>query len=163
MASQRQPGPLPENHTEYTIVPGDTMWQIAISSGLTLNELTASNPHLEKDPFHPRGDPWHWIYPGEIVHIPPVPDRSAVAPADAGAAGEEDITAELALSVVLTKTELRGLELAAHATGEPVGAFAREAMLARIASLRKDEEFRRRVEALIEADRKILDRLRSGD
>jgi hypothetical protein len=160
----RPPGPLPEKHTEYTIVPGDTMWQIARTNGLTLAELTTSNPHLEKDPMHPGGDPWHWIYPGEIVHIPPVPDRSAPSTSHVS---ERVLTDQLteqppdrSLNVMLSTTELRQIELAAHVAGEPMTAFARAALLAHVESLKSDEAFRGRVKALIETDREILERLR---
>jgi hypothetical protein len=65
---------------------------------------------------------------------------------------------QLALS--RSATELREIELAASIAGEPVESFARRALLDRVESLQSDPEFRRRVRALLETDREILERLR---
>jgi hypothetical protein len=150
---KRQPGELPAGHTEYTIVPGDTMWQIALSNGLSLPELTNANPHLEKDPARPGGDPWHWIYPGEVVHIPPPHggrDGGGAEPTGAQAA-VPPMAGEV--SVSFTGSDNRKIELAARLHGVSAADFVRNATLARVEELAGNEVFRKGVAALISGDR----------
>ena len=45
----------------HTVVPGDTMWKMAIRYKVGLDEIIAANTHI-KDP--------HWIYPGDKLYIP---------------------------------------------------------------------------------------------
>ena len=46
---------------DHTVVPGDTMWKIAVKNKIGLDEIIAANPQI--------ADP-HWIYPGDILHVP---------------------------------------------------------------------------------------------
>ena len=46
---------------DHTVVPGDTMWKIAVKNRIGLDEIIAANPQI--------ADP-HWIYPGDILHVP---------------------------------------------------------------------------------------------
>ena len=46
---------------DHTVVPGDTMWKTAVRYRIGLDEIIAANPQIE--------DP-HWIYPGDILHVP---------------------------------------------------------------------------------------------
>jgi len=45
----------------YTVVPGDTMWQIASKNGIGLNELLTANPQITNSSF---------IIPGQKINIP---------------------------------------------------------------------------------------------
>ncbi len=45
----------------YTVVPGDTMWQIASKNGISLNELLSANPKITNSSF---------IVPGQTINIP---------------------------------------------------------------------------------------------
>ena len=45
----------------HTVVPGDTMWKLAVRHEVGLSEIIAANPHI-RDP--------HWIYPGDTLYIP---------------------------------------------------------------------------------------------
>ncbi len=45
----------------YTVVPGDSLWKIAVRNQVGLSELIASNPKL-KNP--------NLIYPGDVIEIP---------------------------------------------------------------------------------------------
>ncbi|MBO4353619.1 MAG: LysM peptidoglycan-binding domain-containing protein [Clostridia bacterium] len=45
----------------HTVVPGDTMWKMAVRYKVGLDEIIAANTHI-KDP--------HWIYPGDKLYIP---------------------------------------------------------------------------------------------
>ncbi|MBR4336187.1 MAG: LysM peptidoglycan-binding domain-containing protein [Clostridia bacterium] len=49
---------------DHTVVPGDTMWKTAVRYRVGLDEIIAANPQI-KDP--------HWIYPGDVLHVP-LPD-----------------------------------------------------------------------------------------
>jgi prophage tail gpP-like protein len=65
--------PKPVPGSSYVVVKGDTMWDIA--------KAAFGNPWRFKDIFEANkstlrsGDPW-WIYPGEILIIPPKPPLS---------------------------------------------------------------------------------------
>jgi hypothetical protein len=162
VTNKRQPGELPEGHIEYTIVPGDTIWQIAQSNGLSLPELTSANPHLEKDPARPGGDPWHWIYPGEIVHIPPPHggrDRGGAEPSGVQAAVRP---VEGEVTVSFPASDIRKIELAARLYDVSAADFVRSAALARVDELAGNEAFRNGVAALIASDREILDDWRAA-
>lgn len=54
---------------DHTVVPGDTMWKTAVRYRVGLDEIIAANPQI-KDP--------HWIYPGDVLHVP-LPDDSVSA------------------------------------------------------------------------------------
>lgn len=45
----------------YTVMKGDTMWQIAMKHGIELNELLEANPQISNSSL---------IYPGQIINIP---------------------------------------------------------------------------------------------
>ena len=45
----------------HTVVPGDTMWKLAVRHEVGLDEIISANPHI-RDP--------HWIYPGDVLYIP---------------------------------------------------------------------------------------------
>ena len=45
----------------YTVQAGDTLYSIAIRSGITLNELEAANPNLSD---------FSLIYPGQVINLP---------------------------------------------------------------------------------------------
>lgn len=47
--------------TAYTVVSGDTMWQIAAKHGIGLNELLSANPQITNSAL---------IYPGQKINIP---------------------------------------------------------------------------------------------
>ena len=53
--------PAAAKTVDHTVVPGDTMWKIAVKNKIGLDEIIAANPQI--------ADP-HWIYPGEILHVP---------------------------------------------------------------------------------------------
>jgi len=53
----------------HTVVPGDTMWQLAVRYHVGLTEIIGANPHI--------ADP-HWIYPGDVLTIP-LPDAASSA------------------------------------------------------------------------------------
>lgn len=54
---------------DHTVVPGDTMWKTAVRYRVGLDEIIAANPQI-KDP--------HWIYPGDVLHVP-LPDDKVSA------------------------------------------------------------------------------------
>ena len=56
--------PVSAETVDHTVVPGDTMWKIAVRNRVGLDEIIAANPQI-KDP--------HWIYPGDVLHVP-LPD-----------------------------------------------------------------------------------------
>ncbi len=45
----------------YTVLPGDTLWRIALMFGVELNNLLLANPNISNQNF---------IYPGQIINIP---------------------------------------------------------------------------------------------
>lgn len=45
----------------YTVVPGDTMWNIAVKNGIGLNELLSANPQITNSSL---------ILPGQTINIP---------------------------------------------------------------------------------------------
>ena len=49
------------NIVTHIVVPGDTMWKLAVRYKVGLDEMIAANPHIS--------DP-HWIYPDDILYIP---------------------------------------------------------------------------------------------
>ena len=49
------------NIVTHIVVPGDTMWKLAVRYKVGLDEMIAANPHI--------ADP-HWIYPDDILYIP---------------------------------------------------------------------------------------------
>lgn len=51
----------------YTVVKGDTMWNIATKNGIKLNELLTANPHIVNP---------NLIYPGQTINIPKDTDAS---------------------------------------------------------------------------------------
>lgn len=61
--------------TTYTVMQGDTMWQIAKKHGVGLNELLDANPQITNPSF---------IIPGQTINIPSVPDTpgETSAPSD---------------------------------------------------------------------------------
>ena len=50
--------------TDYTVVPGDTLWDIAVKFRLTVDEMTAANPDINPDLLHP----------GDVIKIPSAGD-----------------------------------------------------------------------------------------
>lgn len=44
----------------YKIMPGDTMWHIAMKKGINLNDLIMANPQISNPAF---------IYPGQIINL----------------------------------------------------------------------------------------------
>ena len=69
------PTPTPQV-TAYTIVEGDTLWDIAVRFGLSLDALIAANPDINPD-LLALGDVLNIPAPGAI--LPPVPTREPVA------------------------------------------------------------------------------------
>lgn len=58
----------------YTVVPGDTMWSIAIMHAIGLNDLTAANPQITNPAL---------IFPGQTINIPSSnPSTYKVVPGD---------------------------------------------------------------------------------
>ncbi|MDD2377224.1 MAG: SafA/ExsA family spore coat assembly protein, partial [Bacilli bacterium] len=58
---------IPNNNTNaptYSVMPGDTMWNIAKNHGIGLNELIGSNPQLTNPAL---------ILPGQTINIPSTP------------------------------------------------------------------------------------------
>lgn len=53
--------PVAAETVDHTVVSGDTMWKIAVRYEIGLSEIIAANPQIENP---------HWIYPGDILHIP---------------------------------------------------------------------------------------------
>ena len=49
--------------TMHTVVPGDTMWRIAVKYEVGLSEIKSANPHIKNPDL---------IYPGQILNIPTV-------------------------------------------------------------------------------------------
>ena len=47
--------------TTYTVVPGDTMWRIAVKHGIGLSDLMAANPQISDSAL---------IFPGQTITIP---------------------------------------------------------------------------------------------
>ncbi len=45
----------------YKVVPGDTMWNIAVKNGIELNELLSANPQITNSSL---------IFPGQTINIP---------------------------------------------------------------------------------------------
>ena len=54
------PAPTIAATTPYTVQEGDTLWSIAVSFQLTLDELVAANPKIDPDR----------LYPGDVVIVP---------------------------------------------------------------------------------------------
>lgn len=52
------------NASIYTVMPGDTMWQIAIKHNIKLNDLIMSNPQIKNYDF---------IIPGQKINTPSLP------------------------------------------------------------------------------------------
>ena len=53
--------PVAAATVDHTVVPGDTMWKTAVRYRVGLDEIIAANPQI-RDP--------HWIYPGDVLHVP---------------------------------------------------------------------------------------------
>lgn len=47
--------------TTHTVVPGDTMWKIAVKNEIGVSEIIDANSHIENP---------HLIYPGQVLNIP---------------------------------------------------------------------------------------------
>ena len=54
---------------DHVVVPGDTMWKTAVRYRVGLDEIIAANPQIT--------DP-HWIYPGDVLHVP-LPDDAVAS------------------------------------------------------------------------------------
>ena len=54
---------------DHVVVPGDTMWKTAVRYRVGLDEIIAANPQI-RDP--------HWIYPGDVLHVP-LPDDAVAS------------------------------------------------------------------------------------
>jgi LysM repeat protein len=54
-----QPSPTPPE-TQYTIVAGDTLWDIAVRIGASLDEMILANPNISPDLLHP----------GDVINLP---------------------------------------------------------------------------------------------
>jgi uncharacterized YkwD family protein/spore coat assembly protein SafA len=60
--------------TNYTVLPGDTMWGIATKHGIGLNELIAANPQIANSAL---------IFPGQTINIPATDtSKYTVSPGD---------------------------------------------------------------------------------
>lgn len=57
----REPESCSEGYTTYQVLPGVTMYEIAISYGIELQELIEANPHIPNP---------NVIYPGDILCVP---------------------------------------------------------------------------------------------
>ena len=49
--------------TTYTVVPGDSLWKIAVKFQIGLSEIIAANPRISNP---------HVIFPGQIINIPAI-------------------------------------------------------------------------------------------
>lgn len=77
--------PVNTADTVYTVVKGDSLWQIAARNGLTLAELLAMNPQIKNPAMIYVGDQVvvaRRSAPAEPIHDPAQPDQPAVQPAD---------------------------------------------------------------------------------
>ncbi|MBR4770957.1 MAG: LysM peptidoglycan-binding domain-containing protein [Clostridia bacterium] len=61
--------PVAAETVDHVVVPGDTMWKTAVRYRVGLDEIIAANPQI-RDP--------HWIYPGDVLHVP-LPDDAVSA------------------------------------------------------------------------------------
>lgn len=61
--------PVAAETVDHVVVPGDTMWKTAVRYRVGLDEIIAANPQI-RDP--------HWIYPGDVLHVP-LPDDTVSA------------------------------------------------------------------------------------
>lgn len=68
--------PLQPPKMVHTVVPGDTLWDIAKANNVSLQELIAANPQIANPDL---------IYPGDKVNLPPGGGKPA--PLDGGEAG----------------------------------------------------------------------------
>lgn len=50
-------------NTTHTVVPGDSLWKIAVKYEVGLSEIKSANTHIKN---------YDLIYPGQIIHIPGV-------------------------------------------------------------------------------------------
>ena len=57
----------------HEVVPGDTMWRIAVKYQVGLSELAAVNPHIKNPAL---------IYPGDIITIPSIDSNVAAYEAE---------------------------------------------------------------------------------
>ncbi len=53
-------GPAPDMPQQYTVKEGDTMFDIALKFGITLEALTAANPGVNPER----------IFPGQVLNVP---------------------------------------------------------------------------------------------
>lgn len=58
--------------SSYKVIPGDTLWSIAVKNGISLNDLIKANPKIQNSSF---------ISPGQIINIPTTP-TAPTAPDD---------------------------------------------------------------------------------
>ncbi len=61
--------PVAAETVDHVVVPGDTMWKTAVRYRVGLDEIIAANPQI-RDP--------HWIYPGDVLHVP-LPDDAVAS------------------------------------------------------------------------------------
>ncbi|MDQ2086316.1 SafA/ExsA family spore coat assembly protein [Herbivorax sp. ANBcel31] len=54
---------------EYTVVPGDTLWKIAVRNQIGLSEIISANPQIENPSL---------IYPGQKITVPNIDDIKAL-------------------------------------------------------------------------------------
>ncbi|MFJ5924834.1 LysM peptidoglycan-binding domain-containing protein [Kitasatospora sp. NPDC092948] len=91
-AEQTDPDPLPTAAPVHTVVPGDTLWDIAARYRVTLEALVAANTSTVANP--------DLIYPGQDIVIPdgsaPVPCPAAPTPAPSAPAAPEPAPAPAA-------------------------------------------------------------------
>lgn len=58
---ERIPASCPARAVQYTVVPGDTMYQLSLRNRIPLETLIAANPHIENPAI---------IFPGDVLCIP---------------------------------------------------------------------------------------------